>query len=78
MFSAVKQGKETAVKFYKEHVEEVKRVIPKEKLLVFEVITFYKFRIIYFHVYFVGEAGLGASVQVPRCSCSSMSLSTSQ
>ena len=39
MFSAVKAGKETAVEFYHEHVEEVKKHVPKEKLLVFEVQT---------------------------------------
>ena len=37
MFSAVRQGKETAVKFYREHVEEVKKVISENKLLAFEV-----------------------------------------
>ena len=37
MFSAVRSGKETAVEFYHEHVEEVKKHVPKEKLLVFEV-----------------------------------------
>ena len=39
MFSAVRAGKETAVEFYREHVEEVKKHVPKEKLLVFEVQT---------------------------------------
>ena len=31
------EGKETAVKFYEEHVAEVKKVVPEEKLLVWEV-----------------------------------------
>merc|ERR1712241_325650 len=37
MFGAVEEGKETAVKFYEEHVAEVKKVVPEEKLLVWEV-----------------------------------------
>ena len=37
MFSAVSAGQDTAVQFYKDHVEEVKRHVPADKLLVFEV-----------------------------------------
>merc|ERR1719184_10882 len=37
MFGAVSDSKEKAVKFFEEHVEEVKKVVPKEKLLVWEV-----------------------------------------
>jgi len=37
MFGAVEEGRETAVKFYEEHVAEVKKVVPEEKLLVWEV-----------------------------------------
>ena len=41
LFSAVKKGKESAVKFYHDHVEEVKKHVPEDQLLVFEVKTFY-------------------------------------
>eukprot|EP00088_Acartia_fossae_P062795 TRINITY_DN7605_c0_g2_i1.p1 TRINITY_DN7605_c0_g2~~TRINITY_DN7605_c0_g2_i1.p1 ORF type:complete len:298 (+),score=68.23 TRINITY_DN7605_c0_g2_i1:33-896(+) len=37
MFSAVGEGEEAAVKFFNEHVEEVKSIIPPENLLVWEV-----------------------------------------
>jgi len=37
MFEAIEAGEEAAVQFWKDHVEEVKRVVPKDKLLVFEV-----------------------------------------
>jgi len=37
MFGAVSESKEKAVKFYEEHVEEVKRHVPADKLLVWEV-----------------------------------------
>ena len=37
LFGAVSAGKETAVQFYQEHVAEVKRIVPEDKLLVFEV-----------------------------------------
>jgi len=37
MFGAVEESKEKAIKFYEEHVEEVKNHVPKEKLLVWEV-----------------------------------------
>ena len=37
MFGAVSAGQEAAVKFYQEHVEEVKSHVPADKLLVFEV-----------------------------------------
>ena len=37
MFGAVGQGKKAALKFWEEHVNEVKSQVPKEKLLVWEV-----------------------------------------
>ena len=37
LFGAVSSGQEAAVQFYQEHVAEVKRIVPKDKLLVFEV-----------------------------------------
>ena len=37
MFGAVSQGKETAVAFYNKWVEEVKAMVPKEKLLIHNV-----------------------------------------
>ena len=37
MFGAVDCGQETAVRFFKEWVEQVKREVPAERLLVFEV-----------------------------------------
>eukprot|EP00090_Calanus_glacialis_P003701 TRINITY_DN12728_c0_g1_i1.p1 TRINITY_DN12728_c0_g1~~TRINITY_DN12728_c0_g1_i1.p1 ORF type:complete len:290 (+),score=63.80 TRINITY_DN12728_c0_g1_i1:118-987(+) len=37
MFEAIENGEETAVKFWNNHVEEVKRVVPADKLLIFEV-----------------------------------------
>merc|ERR1712013_30660 len=37
MFGAVEESKETAVRFFEEHVAEVKKVVPEEKLLVWEV-----------------------------------------
>ena len=37
LFGAVSAGQEAAVQFYQEHVEEVKRHVPSDKLLVFEV-----------------------------------------
>ena len=37
MFGAVSDSKEKAIKFFAEHVEEVKKQVPKEKLLVWEV-----------------------------------------
>ena len=37
MFGAVEEGKETAVRFFEEHVAEVKKVVPEDKLLVWEV-----------------------------------------
>merc|ERR550519_1732815 len=37
MFGAVRAGQETAVKFWTEHVEEVKLHVPQDKLLVWEV-----------------------------------------
>lgn len=37
LFSAVSAGQDTAVQFYKDHVEEVKRHVPADQLLVFEV-----------------------------------------
>merc|ERR1719245_296105 len=37
MFSAVTAGQEAAVEFFHEHVEEVKKHVPEDKLLVFEV-----------------------------------------
>ena len=37
MFGAVSDSKEKAIKFFAEHVEEVKKHVPKEKLLVWEV-----------------------------------------
>ena len=37
MFGAVDCGQETAVRFFTEWVEQVKREIPAERLLVFEV-----------------------------------------
>ena len=40
MCSSVKEGEEAAVKFYNEHVEEVKKHVPKDQLLVFEVKLF--------------------------------------
>lgn len=36
MFNIIEKGEEESVKFYKEWVEEVKKTVPKEKLLVFE------------------------------------------
>ena len=40
MFSSVRAGQEAAVQFYNDHVEEVKRHVPKDQLLVFEVELF--------------------------------------
>ena len=37
MFSSVRAGQEAAVQFYNDHVEEVKKHVPKDQLLVFEV-----------------------------------------
>ena len=37
LFSAVSAGEDVAVQFYKDHVEEVKRHVPANQLLVFEV-----------------------------------------
>merc|ERR1719373_413427 len=37
MFGAVDSGQETAVRFFTEWVEQVKREVPAERLLVFEV-----------------------------------------
>ena len=37
LFSAVSAGQEAAVQFYQDHVEEVKRLVPADKLLVYEV-----------------------------------------
>ncbi len=37
MLSVVREGKEPATQFFNDWVEEVKRVVPKERLLVFEV-----------------------------------------
>ena len=37
LFGAVSAGQEAAVQFYQDHVAEVKRIVPKDKLLVFEV-----------------------------------------
>ena len=47
MFSAVTAGQEAAVEFFHEHVEEVKKHVPEDKLLVFEVtkLVFVKIKI---------------------------------
>jgi len=37
MFSAVENGQETALKFWEEHVNEVKNHVPPDKLLIWEV-----------------------------------------
>lgn len=37
MFEAIELGEETAVQFWNNHVEDVKRFVPEEKLLVWEV-----------------------------------------
>ena len=37
MFSSVRAGQEEAEKWFNEWAEEVKRHVPKEKLLVFDV-----------------------------------------
>ncbi len=37
MLTAVEEGKESGVKFFNDWVEDVKRVVPKDRLLVFEV-----------------------------------------
>ena len=37
MFDVVSDSKEKAIKFYAEHVEEVKKHVPEDKLLVWEV-----------------------------------------
>ena len=37
MFEAIAGGEEVAVKFWNDHVEEVKRVVPENKLLIWEV-----------------------------------------
>jgi len=37
MFGALEAGEETAVKFWDDHVEEVKNVVPRDKLLIWEV-----------------------------------------
>jgi hypothetical protein len=37
MFGAVSESKEKAVKFFDEHFEEVKKHVPEDKLLVWEV-----------------------------------------
>jgi len=41
MFGALEAGEETAVKFWDDHVEEVKNVVPRDKLLIWEVCTVY-------------------------------------
>jgi len=35
--TAINNGKEAAIKFYHDHVEEVKRVVPKDRLLLWQV-----------------------------------------
>ena len=37
MFGAIEAGKEASIKFYNDWVEDVKKSIPKEKLLIFSV-----------------------------------------
>ena len=37
MFSTIEAGREESVKFYNDWVEEVKRTVPQDKLLVFSV-----------------------------------------
>ena len=60
MRGAVEHGKETAVKFYEEHVAEVKKVVPQERLLVWEVrmsSSQYSYTVL-----LGGEGGLGPPV----------------
>ena len=37
MFSVIQEGKEASVKFYNDWVDEVKKTVPKERLLIFSV-----------------------------------------
>ena len=37
MYEAVEAGEEAAVRFYEDHVREVKRIVPPERLLCFQV-----------------------------------------
>ena len=37
MYGAIDQGLEESIKFYEEWVEDVKRTVPKERLLIFNV-----------------------------------------
>ena len=37
MFCSIRDGEKAAVDFYHAHVEEVKKHVPKDQLLVFEV-----------------------------------------
>ena len=37
LFDAIDQGRSAAKKFYKEWIEEVKRTVPKERLLIYNV-----------------------------------------
>ena len=49
MFSAVRESQEEAEKWFQEWVEEVKRTVPKEKLLIFDVREVRHFFSIKFH-----------------------------
>ena len=37
MYEAIEAGEEAAVRFYEDHVREVKRIVPPERLLCFQV-----------------------------------------
>ena len=37
MFQVIEEGKEASVKFYNDWVEDVKKTVPKERLLIFSV-----------------------------------------
>ena len=68
MFEAIENGEETAVKFWKDHVEEVKRVVPEEKLLIFEVmrLTHNLFQYYQCNIEFQGQGRLGSTLQISR------------
>ena len=58
----MEEGRETAVKFYEEHVAEVKKVVPEEKLLVWEVRMSSSIIIVKSLISNLGEGRLGPSV----------------
>ena len=70
MFEAIENGEETAVKFWNNHVEEVKRVVPADKLLIFEVMrlqhNFCQILLFQSSINFPGQGRLGSTLYVFR------------